>query len=90
MNYPKTEPILAAFIESDRCPECDDGNFVHPVKDEETYVDDEDCMSTTMNGKPLGPRFWPYKLWHCDNCGAEFRVYLGPVEIEITKERDCE
>lgn len=86
LTYPKVDPDTAAFIQHDSCPSCNDGNFTHPVRDEEEYVDDEKCMTTTVNAKNTGPRFHPYKDWMCDNCGAEWRVYLGPIAIEISQE----
>lgn len=86
LTYPNCEPEVNAFVAQDSCPSCGEGNYIEAVREEGTYVDDENGLTTTLNGKQLGLRFHPYKDYKCDNCGAEFRVYLGPVAIEITQE----
>jgi hypothetical protein len=86
LTYPKCEPEVAAFVAQDSCPSCNEANYIESVREEGTYVDDEKGLTTTLNGKQLGLRFHPYKDYLCVNCGAEFRVYLGPVAIEIIRE----
>lgn len=76
---------LRTYVKTEACPECGEYKYLEPATGTDDYVDDEEMCMTEH-----GPRWFPYKTWSCANCGAEFRLYLGPISIRTTKEPDCD
>lgn len=72
---------LLRWNREEQCPSCCAVDFVVPAEDDDVYVDDEDLLVTQY-----GNRWLPYKRYVCESCGCVFRVYLGPVKIEVTME----
>jgi len=90
MRHPKAtlkvdhDADLLTYVRDGACPVCGDANYLEATHGEETYLDDEGMLLTQY-----GPRWYPYKEYTCGNCGAEWRVYSGPVKVELTKDADA-
>lgn len=74
---------LRAYLKGESCPSCDSYQYLETATGDDSYVDDEEMCITEF-----GPRFLPYKTWVCAGCGTEFRTYLAPVALRVTKEPD--
>jgi hypothetical protein len=81
----KPEADYRSWLKTEACPECDSPDHIEAVEGDEHYIDDQDLYLTQY-----GPRMLAYKLYSCGYCGAQFRVILGPVGIQVTREPDID